>query len=363
MQRFSSEEKIYIWLDSFPLEEQEKHKLLQAAGTPKNLLAKLDKLFHTVIKSGKEGVYNNMARSLSDDGAYFQTVLSSLQKEAITPLPLPSADYPKAVKQLPSPPLVLYAKGDLSLLKTDAFCVVGSRITPETAMRTGKTIAKELSERFTILTGTADGGDTSAIEGALVGSGKIICLTAGGMHALPKSNAQTLAKVQKSGLLLAAHPANTVVRNFSFERRNELLAALSVGTLVVSAGEKSGTLITAKYAKKFHKPLFALPYPPNATAGVGCNALIKQGARLTESAEDIFEAFGIRKERVEKEAIPLTNEEQKIYEVLKTEHEINLSLLAEKTGIAAYLLAGSIASLEVKGLLLRTGGNRVAIVE
>lgn len=362
MQRFSSEEKIYIWLDSFPLEEQDKHKLLQAAKTPKHLLANLDELFHAVIKSDKERVYNNMARSLTDDGAYFQTVLSSLEQEGVTPLPLPSADYPEAVKQLPSPPLVLYAKGNLSLLKTNAFCIVGSRLTPETAMRTSKTIAKELSEHFTILTGTADGGDTSAIEGALAGSGKVVCLAAGGMHALPKNNAQTLAKVQKTGLILAAHSADTAVRNFSFESRNELLAALGIGTLVVSAGEKSGALITAKYAKKFHKPLFALPYPPNSAAGTGCNALIKQGARLTENADDVLEAFGIKRERTEKAAIPLTDEEERIYEILRTEHEINLSLLAEKTGIPAYLLAGSIASLEVKGLIQRTGGNRVAVI-
>lgn len=359
---FSGEERIYIWLDSFPLEEQEKQKLLKAAESPKKLLSDLAKLFPSVIKSGKESVYNTMADSLKDGGAYFRSVLEALEQNGVTPIPYPSKLYPEPFKTLPSPPLVLYAKGDVSLLQTELFAIVGSRITPQTAMRTGKTIAKDLSERFTLLTGTADGGDTAAIEGGLSGSGKIVCFAAGGLNALPKNNAPLLDKVLRQGLILTACPPNTPVRSFSFERRNELLATLCKGALVLSAGEKSGALITAKYVQKASKPLFALPYPPESPAGAGCNGLIKQGARLTERANDIFSFFGIKETLTEKKTLSLTEDENTVITALNQEHEISLSLLAAQTKIPAYKLAGIVTALEVKGLIVKTGGNKIALI-
>lgn len=363
MLQLSGEEKIYIWLDSFALTEQEKQKLLFCAGNAKKLLSSLPAIFPSVIKSGKESVYNNMLASLQDGGKYFQKVLSSLESAGVTPLPFPSERYPKAFKTLSAPPLVLYCKGDISLLKNKLFAVVGSRITPETAMRTGKKIAKELSEHFTILTGTADGGDTAAIEGALAGNGKVVCFTAGGMDELPKNNAPLLEKAVKNGLIISACAPSVSVRNFSFERRNALLAELSNGVLVLSAGEKSGALITAKYAKKAKKEIFALPYPPEAPSGVGCNALIKQGAHLTENSEDILSVYGIKTREKTKPAISLTSEEQVIVEVLKKEQEISLSVLAVQTKIPAYKLAGLITALEVKGVIAKTGGNRIALIK
>ncbi len=359
---FSGEEKIYIWLDSFPLSEQEKQKLLNKAGSPKKLLSDFAKLFPSVIKTGKDSVYNTMANSLQDGGAYFRSVVETFEKNDVTPIPYPSKLYPEPFKSLSAPPLVLYAKGDVSLLQTELFAIVGSRITPQTAMRTGKTIAKDLSERFTLLTGTADGGDTATIEGCLSGSGKIVCFAAGGLDALPKNNAPLLEKVLRRGLILTACPPETPVRSFSFERRNELIAVLCKGALVLSAGEKSGALITAKYVQRENKPLFALPYPPESPAGAGCNALIKQGARLTERTNDIFGFFGIEQKQTERKTVSLTEDESKVITALNKEHEISLSLLAAQTKIPAYKLAGIVTALEVKGLIVKTGGNRISLI-
>lgn len=362
MKPFSGEEKIYIWLDSFPLEEQEKRKLLKAVDTPKELLKKLGEVFPATIKAGKESVLQDMLSSLSDGGEYFKAYLSGLEKKGVTPIPFPSEHYPKALKALSAPPLVLYAKGNLSLLEEELFCVVGSRVTPDLTMKTGKAIAKDLSLRFTLVTGSADGGDSAAIEGALSGSGKIVCIPAGGFAHLPKSNLALFKKVEQSGLIVTLHPEFTPVRNFSYEKRNEILAALSRGVLVISAGEKSGTLVTANYASKAKKPVFALPYPPENPYGKGCNALIKEGAHLTETAEDIFKKTGVEP-LLKKAALPaLTQTEALLYGVLEKEIECNLSLLSEKTGIPAYLLTGTITALEVKGLVVKTGGNNVSIV-
>lgn len=363
MLQLKGEEKIYIWLDSFALTEQEKQKLLSCAKTPKNLLSSLPTIFPTVIKSGKESVYNNMLASLQDGGQYFQKILSRMEQGGIIPVPYPSEKYPKAWKSIPNAPLVLYCKGNVELLQSKLFAMVGSRITPETAMRTGKKIAKELSEHFTLLTGTADGGDTATIEGALAGSGKIVCFSAGGMDELPKNNAPLLENVAKRGLLISACAFGVSVRNFSFERRNMLLAELCQGALVISAGEKSGALVTAKYVEKANKPLFAFPYPPEAHAGVGCNSLIKRGAHLTENAGDIFAVYGITPQEKRQKSIPLTPDEQTILTALEKEQEISVSVLAVQTKIPAYKLAGLITALEVKGLIAKTGGNRIALIQ
>lgn len=364
--QLTNEEKGYIWLDSFPLKSKEKFALLNEAGGAVPLLKNFERVCPAAIKNKNFGVYNNMAKSLADGGAYFQSLVASYEREEIIPIAQPSEYYPAALKSDEAAPLVLYAKGNIRLLKTPAFAVVGSRLTPDPVMETGEAIAKELSERFTVLTGTAEGGDSAAIKGALQGSGNVICLLAGGFRSVNKGNLPLLKKVKARGLLLSAHLSSEPIRAFSYSERNRLLARLACGVLVLSAGEKSGALITANYAERFQKPVFALPYPPLSAAGAGCNALIKNGAHLTETALDVFSKTGVSaptlSSREEAEPRPaFTEAETAVLRVLEIETELPLEKLAAKLGEPAFKLNGVITSLEVKGAALRTGGNRVAI--
>lgn len=269
--------------------------------------------------------------------------------------------YPTAWKTLSDAPSTLYAVGNAELLKERCFTVVGSRRTPEHARKICEGLTKELSRAFCIVTGVADGGDLSAIKGALSGTGKVICVHAGGLDSLPQANAELLNEVKKKGLILSPYPLSTPVRNFSFEYRNKLLAALGEGTLVVGAGEKSGALITAKYAKNLGKRIFAFPYPPNAAAGVGCNALIKRGGALTENAGDILSAFGIESGEVAKE-ITLTEIEEKTLSALKELQEAHTAEIARVVGVPPFRLGAVLSSLEMKGLVVALGGNRYAAV-
>ena len=275
-------------------------------------------------------------------------------------IPASSPDYPTEWLGLSNMPERLYAFGDLSLLKARKFAIVGSRRTPVNALKLGEEIVKTLSQEFVIVTGVADGGDTAAMEGALKGSGRVICLLAGGFSALPQYNLSLLEKVTKKGLLLSPHPYETDVRSFSYEYRNKLLAKLCEGILVLGAGEKSGALITAKYAMEFKKPIFALPYPPNSSSGAGCNALIKKGGYLTENAADIAEKYAVDLTE-KKQKVVLTSDEQKLYEVLQ-EGEAHATELAAKTGIPVFKLRAVLSSLEVKGVVVSLGGNRYAAV-
>lgn len=281
-------------------------------------------------------------------------------QEAIVEIPATAPEYPAPWKILSDSPKTLYALGNVSLLQTRTLTIVGSRRTPVNALKLGGEIAYELSAAFTLATGTADGGDEAAIEGALRGSGNVICLLAGGFSALPQANLGLLEKVATRGLLLAVHPFETPVRNYSYEYRNKLLAALSEGTFVLSAGEKSGALITARYAYKYKKPLFAFPYPPNAAAGCGCNAILKNGGHLVENSGDIAKYYGV--ELAPKKQVTLTADEEKLYAFLQEKIQAHVGELGEATGLPVYRLRPLLTALEVKGLIVATGGNRYAIV-
>ena len=270
--------------------------------------------------------------------------------------------YPKVFEGLSDAPDALYAVGDTSLLQAQKITVVGSRRTPAYALKIGAQIAKDLSPSFVIVTGTADGGDGAAIEGALSGEGRVICLLAGGFSAIPQGNLPLLKRVAERGLLLSPRAYEMPVRVFSYEYRNKLLAALGEGTLVLGAAEKSGALITARYAKQMQKPIFALPYAPGAAAGAGCNALLKKGAYLTENAADVLEKFGME-QAAAKPNVTLTADEEKMYEALKDMSEGHLSELAQKAGVPPYKARAVLSALEVKGLAVSLGGNTFAPIK
>lgn len=358
---YSPEEKVYIWLDSFPLEPGEKRRLLDSSGSPAMLIRNFSRFKERLIKSAGERVYNNMSDSLSDGGAYFRKVVSALEAEGIRAVTRASECYPDCLLPLPDSPLVLYAKGRAELLKTRLFTVVGSRRTPPAALKLAKSLCAELSEAFTLVTGTADGGDSAAIEGALRTGGKIVAVLAGGFSAIPQCNGSLLDRAAEKGVLISAHTFDTPVRTFSYESRNKLLANLGEGTLVLSAAEKSGALITARYALESGKPLFALPYAPGTFAGAGCNALIKKGAYLTENSVDILGRFGINWIRDKKQP-DLTEDENSVLSALCELSEAHISELSARSGMPMYKLTAVLSSLEVKGKAVRLGGNRFAPV-
>ncbi|MBE5745187.1 MAG: DNA-processing protein DprA [Clostridiales bacterium] len=269
--------------------------------------------------------------------------------------------YPKEWADLPNAPKTLQYVGDATLLQTRKFTVVGSRTTPAQARKLGKEIAADLSQTFTLVTGVADGGDETAIEGAIEAGGKVICLLAGGFSALPQSNLPLLRSVVTNGLLLSPFPFDEPTRKFSYEFRNELLAYLGEGTLVLGAGEKSGALITAKYAKRASRQIFALPYAPGVHAGVGCNALIKEGAHLTESAKDVYVALGIEGGGV-KRTQRLTEIEESVWKTLQVLADSHVSEISAKTGVPLFKLRATLSALEMKGLVVSLGGNRYAAV-
>lgn len=351
---WTQEEKSLLWLDSFLLETTLKRSLLQAAGSAVALVKGFSK---HISLFPDEKVFRFMQETLAN-GEYFQRVKTRLEAEKITPVFCGGEGYPKEWASMSDSPLCLYAKGKTELLTARKLAIVGSRRTTESARKLGAIIAKEVSASFVVVTGAADGGDEAALKGALA-TGNVICFAAGGFGALPKENL-LLAEVEKKGLLITACPYDTPVRVYSYEYRNKLLAAMSEGTLVLGAAKKSGALVTAKYAREFGKKLFAIPYAPSVVAGEGCNALIKQGAYLTENASDILEQYGFAV--MAKPKVLLTDMEQKVIDVLTELGEMHVTDLSKAVGLPAFKLATLLASLEVKGLAVKLGGNRYSVI-
>ncbi len=284
-----------------------------------------------------------------------------MQESQCKKLRIGEEGYPQEWLALADAPKEIQYLGDIRLLQTRKFTVVGSRTTPTQAKKVGKELVGALSSVFTIVTGVADGGDEAAITGAIEHGGKVICVLAGGFSALPQGNLPLLREVAKKGLLLSPFPFQESARKYAYEYRNKLLAHLGEGTLVLGAAEKSGALITAKYAKAQGKQIFALPYAPNTHAGVGCNALIKNGAHLTETANDVLEKFGVA--RIEKTPAPTLNAtETLVVTTLRESAELHVSELCAKTGIPVFKIRAVLSSLEVKGLVANLGGNRYAPV-
>lgn len=318
-----------------------------------------DKYSAELIKTLGGGVYNKL-RDCLGDADYRGGVLSRLEKKGIRCMTVGSANYPEQLAAIPVPPTVLYCKGNTGLLKDACFCVVGSRHTLPSVLAACRNVAAELTSRFTVVTGIADGADTAALTGA-VKSGKVICvLPYGHDYAGRAGNAQLLQKVADTGLMISEYPPQTAPQRYLYAVRNRVMAGLSKGVLVVSAAKRSGALSTAGYAADYGREVFAFPYFPGVTSGEGCNGLIKNGAYLCENVLDIFSCFGL--EYIAEKKEELTQDERTVLEFLKERGEAHIQAIADAAGKKPFQMTIVLSSLEIKGMIAKTGGNRYALI-
>lgn len=353
---YSAAERAIIWLCSRPeFDSRTRAALLRAAGDPARIFPDFEKICSRVIQSPQNGLYKGDRLSREREA---EKLLAALGEKGYFAVTAASADYPAALEHVYDPPLVLYGTGNRALLAERKFCVVGSRVLPPWAEKTGRSISEALTQRFTVVTGFAEGGDSAAIAGALP-SGKLICVLPNGLDVCyPASHAQLKREVAKKGLLITEYPPETGVQKYSFHARNRLLAGLSEGVLVLAAGKKSGTLITADCALEYGREVFALPHNVGAAQGVGCNELIKKGAYLCTGAEDIFATFGM--EPAARKTFVLSEGETRVLAALKEAGELHAAVVAERAGMPVYEAQAHLSSLELKGLAVKSGGNRYA---
>lgn len=202
--------------------------------------------------------------------------------------------YPKLLLETADPPALLYCSGELKYLARPALAIVGSRNATAQGMRDAQTFAGALGRAgFTIVSGLALGIDAAAHKGALETPASTIAVLGAGIDvAYPAANAGLYGLVRHSGLLLSEFPLGSAPLARNFPRRNRLISGLARGCLVVEAALASGSLITAKMAAEQGREVFALPGSIHAPLSKGCHSLIKAGAKLVESAQDVLAELG-----------------------------------------------------------------------
>ena len=201
------------------------------------------------------------------------------------------SDYPQLLKQLSNYPMLLYVMGKPELLKDIQIAIVGSRSPSPTAKETAQQFAHFMAEQGMVITsGMAMGIDTAAHQGALRAKGKTIAVAGTGIDRVyPAKNKDLAHQIAETGAIISEFPLATGPLRQNFPKRNQLISGLSVGTLVVEAAIKSGSLITARLAMEQGREVFAIPGSIHNPLAKGCHHLIKQGAKLVECAEDIIE--------------------------------------------------------------------------
>ena len=204
------------------------------------------------------------------------------------------AGYPRALLEISDPPPLLYARGNLELMANPALAVVGSRNGTAQGVRNAEAFARTFSAAgLTIVSGLALGIDAAAHRGGLAGAGSTIAVLGTGIDIVyPAGNAALFAEIAQRGLVLSEYPLGTPSIGRNFPRRNRLISGLARGCLVVEAALGSGSLITARLAVEQGREVFAIPGSIHSPLSKGCHALIKQGAKLVEAAEDVLAELG-----------------------------------------------------------------------
>jgi len=276
-------------------------------------------------------------------------------------LVLGDADYPPQLLATADPPLLLWLQGRRELLATPSLAIVGSRNPTAQGGDNARAFARALAQSgYTIVSGLALGVDAAAHEGALDAAGATIAVVGTGLDQVyPRRNEKLAARLLEAGSLIASeYSLGTPVMQANFPRRNRIIAGLSRGCLVVEAALQSGSLITARLAVEAGREVFAIPGSIHSPQSRGCHALIRQGAKLVESAQDVLEELPPMGARPEPpQALPDTPHEQQALLDAMGFDPVSLDALMARSGWPAAELSAALLELELDGQVARLAGQ------
>jgi DNA processing protein len=279
---------------------------------------------------------------------------------------LGESDYPTALATIAVPPRLLYVRGAILERDAKAIAIVGSRQCTSYGKRVAERLAGGLVRAgFTIVSGLARGIDGAAHRGALQAQGRTLAVLAGGLSRIYPPEHQELAEeVAESGGLISESAMRMEPMAGMFPARNRIISGLSRGVVIVEANEKSGALITARHAAEQGRPVFAVPGPIDSPASAGTNALIRLGAVLVRSADDVLEELeGISTARRTSHAVTATpppgldEMQQRLWEFLAGEPR-HLDEMVQQLKIDVSLISRSLLMMEMKKVVRRLPGNR-----
>lgn len=351
-------------------------KLLTNIGDPSTVLSS------NLATLTKAGISDKLANSVLDNKTNQETAapdiewLNAAENHHIITLQCPA--YPTLLKRISDPPPLLYVHGNLSLLNDPQIAIIGSRNPTQSGINNAYEFAKHLGQTgFCITSGLALGIDGTAHTGALEMNTPTIAIIATGINRVyPAKHREMAHKIVESGAIVTEFPIGTQPKSGNFPRRNRIISGLSYGTLVVEAAQQSGSLITARLAMEQNREVFAIPGSIHNPLARGCHQLIKQGAKLVETAQDILEEMTtvidvstfeedlntsthtISKEKAQTtNANDESNNDQQIILKAMEFDPISIDQLVLRTGIDTASLSASLLMLELQNQVASNGGG------
>lgn len=290
--------------------------------------------------------------------------IENMQNSGIKILTVFSADYPKSLFDLPDRPLILYAKGDLSLVDKHCIAIVGTRMPSNYGNLVTEKFATALAQSgFVVVSGLCYGVDTISHRKTLEAGGKTIAVVGSGFNNIyPATNTALANEIAQKGLLLSEYPPSFKPKRYTFPRRNRIVAGLSSGVLITEAGIKSGTIHTKEFALEYGKDIFVVPGNITSNKSELTNHLLKTNqAHCVVSPNDIIEFYGMEKQAKKQRVINLSFDEQAIIDLLQN-GEKDFDFLAEKTKIPVNILNSCLTTLEISGLIRRLPAKCFALI-
>ncbi len=308
----------------------------------------------------------------SPDNAELESALAWLESDAHNVVAVGQSAYPELLSQIPAPPLLLYVNGDVDALQLPSLAIVGSRNPTRGGLRNSLEFARYLAERgFSIVSGLAEGIDTAAHRGALDAGGKTVAFLGHGIDRVyPAANRDLAHAISHDGALVSEYPLGSRPLRHHFPERNRLISGLSLGTLVVEAARRSGSLITARLAAEQGREVFALPGSIHNPLARGCHALIRQGAKLVETAADILSELSPLTHHMMQtstatsppEARPVDDDTDYVELRTMLSHDpISIDELAEQSSLTIDQLSSMLLILELHGEVESLSGGRYAL--
>ena len=352
---------IAVWLDLFDnVTIKRKYEIINAYNTAEELIKNFKNDFSKFERFLDSNTFQKMSYALEPD--FIEKQVLEYKKMKVEVVTYYSSHYPEMLKETATPPLVLYCKGNIDLLSTECFSVVGTRRATRYGKKITEQFAKQLAQAgFTIVSGLADGIDTVAHRATLAVNGSTIAVLGGGLLEIyPTSNIDLAKEIEEKGLLVSEYKPHHKPASFHFPVRNRIIAGMSKGILIPEASLKSGSMHTKEYALEANRDLFVVPGNIDSPQSEGCNSIIKalQGVAVT-SPEDILNSYGkvVGKAGFKKPLqLQLTIEEKLIIDTIGNE-EAHYEELLLKTKLDSKNLNSLLTVMQVRGIIKKLPGN------
>jgi DNA processing protein len=312
-------------------------------------------------------VADDVVASLRDARNRAARERDAARRDAVEVVTLADDGYPARLRTIADPPLALFVRGTLDVEETPAVAIVGSRRAGEYGRGVAADLARGLGQAgVQVVSGLAAGVDGAAHRGALEAGGRTVAVMATGIDRVyPSWHAALAREIAAHGALVTEFRRGTPPLQFHFPQRNRIISGLTVGTVVVEAAERSGSLITAEYAMEQGREVLAVPGPVGTPHHRGCHRLVQQGATLVTSVEDVVDTLApalrarIATVRAAAEEAALSAVERAVLDAVG-EGEAHVDAVVARSGRAAGLILETLLALELRGLVAQRPGMRFA---